>query len=564
MRIVLSLCAAMVLLGNEGRAQRRPDEGVTPHRPNILVHVYKSAQFLPTDVSRLVEFLRRKGAEVEELPLGAVVTDKVLFGRDLVVKVGIPVLGAPDVSVKVLGTEIRGGDDEAYRQYVAGGGKLLLGQSTPLESLGISMRGMARGNQRLERFVPHPITRNVRAVDYDGFGVVPVAGNVTLLGFLSRGSYHDRDNDALKDDEDPEAPAGLGLVEFGKGVVVFMGSLRPLREVSQPLVENIYDFLIPSTEPAALPTRPEASTSALPAEASRDARPKGRDIAPATSRSASGFTKPRVRSDPRDPELQWALVPAGTFEMGCVPGDTECHADETRHTVTLTRAFEMMTTEATVGMWQRALRPELGGRFGAGSDGKRVFLGNQFQPAWNSGARQPLVHISWSVAYGVCSALGGRLPTEAEWEYAARGGLDGARYPWGNASPVHTAGAPSGAEFSEYERGRGNDLRRRIAGTGHPGPVAKFAPNGFGLFDVSGNVWEWVSDQYALHTAQAERDPLGPRGSPGSPGVWVPLRGVLRGGSWDIDPWDLRMSARDYYPLDFADSLVGVRCARSL
>jgi formylglycine-generating enzyme required for sulfatase activity len=118
--------------------------------------------------------------------------------------------------------------------------------------------------------------------------------------------------------------------------------------------------------------------------------------------------------------IRWARIPAGTFQMGCTAGDLECFPWELpTHEVTLTRAFELMATEVTLQM----LRTSPSGAAALA-----------WQASWNR--EDDPVRTSWDEAQAFCTALSGRLPTEAEWEYAARGGQQGFKYPWGN-EPSH-------------------------------------------------------------------------------------------------------------------------------
>ena len=215
--------------------------------------------------------------------------------------------------------------------------------------------------------------------------------------------------------------------------------------------------------------------------------------------------------------------------MGCVPGDGSCHGNEhPRHEVEITRPYELTTTEVTVGQYNAY----------ADAAGHRT----PRQPLWNDSPEQPVVNITWEEAAAVCEGLGGRLPTEAEWENGARAGADGAVFPWGSA----------------FERRWANAVGRagRVDPWQYTAPVGSFPPNGYGLYDMSGNVWEWTADWYAPHyPAGTARDPRGP--ASGS-------RRVIRGGSWDSTAPRMRTSIRHALPPEGRYNLfVGVRCARN-
>jgi formylglycine-generating enzyme len=145
----------------------------------------------------------------------------------------------------------------------------------------------------------------------------------------------------------------------------------------------------------------------------------------------------------------------------------------------------------------------------------------------------PVVQVSWDDAIAYCQWADKRLPTEAEWELAARGGLEGTRYTWGDNPPADDS------KLANYWQGRFPDRNTRQDGWERTAPVKSFPPNEYGLFDMAGNVWEWCSDWYRAD-AYARRDttdvivnPIGPNKSwnPSEPWEWTPQR-VTRGGSF--------------------------------
>ncbi len=143
----------------------------------------------------------------------------------------------------------------------------------------------------------------------------------------------------------------------------------------------------------------------------------------------------------------------------------------------------------------------------------------------------PAVHISWEDAAAYAAWAGKRLPTEAEWEFAARGGLDGKPFVWGDAKPTEGA---SRANIWQGTFPNKNLARDGFSGTA---PVKSFPPNGYGLYDMAGNVWEWVADWYRNDTfekraqRQAIENPQGPNDSFDPQEPYTSKR-VIRGGSY--------------------------------
>lgn len=265
---------------------------------------------------------------------------------------------------------------------------------------------------------------------------------------------------------------------------------------------------------------------------------------------AQGSAQTRVNA--KDGQT-YASIPAGKFEMGCSPTDQRCATDETRHTVQITHSFWMGVTPVTVAAWKR-YREQTGKPALPAVDvfGRKINEGA-------GDATQPVVSETWSEAADYCSWAGMRLPTEAEWEYAARAGTTD--YTYGILQEIAWYADNSGKKTLEstdlYRDDAAKYPTKLLANGNGPKGVGKKAPNAWGLYDMLGNVWQWVSDYYAVgyYTSAAMTDPAGPA---------TGTQRVLRGGAWDTVPADIRVSFRLTNPPGDRVNDFGFRCAGNL
>ena len=221
--------------------------------------------------------------------------------------------------------------------------------------------------------------------------------------------------------------------------------------------------------------------------------------------------------------------------MGCSANDSECFDDEKpSHPVTITKGFWIGQTVVTQAAYMRVASTS---------------------PSRFKGEQLPVEMVTWDEAQSFCRMARMRLPTEAEWEYAARAGNSSARYgdleaiAWyaGNSGPHPVdGGALYRSDPKNYE-----DIL--IAKGNQTHPVAQKLANPWQLYDVVGNVWEWTSDWYAKdYFAHSEtRDPHGPSAG---------KQRVLRGGAWDDDARNNRLSNRYSLAPDSRNFYAGFRC----
>jgi len=247
--------------------------------------------------------------------------------------------------------------------------------------------------------------------------------------------------------------------------------------------------------------------------------------APAAARGAAAPDPPV--------KMEFVKIPAGEFMMGCSMGDTMCDAatnffktlglggptltETPAHMVKISKPFEIGKYVVTQGQWE-------------------MVMGSPSPSTFKKGDNYPAENLSWNQAQDFVTKMNSqndgfkyRLPTEAEWEYAARAGTTG----------------PSTGDLDAvawYDQKGGPYTK----------PVGKKAPNAWGLYDVQGNVWQWVQDTYSDYKKNAVTDPTNSKGDPK----------VLRGGSWDMPASVARVSARLAIPASFKNNNTGFRLVR--
>jgi formylglycine-generating enzyme required for sulfatase activity len=281
---------------------------------------------------------------------------------------------------------------------------------------------------------------------------------------------------------------------------------------------------------------PEPSAGIVAAERKDVSPPIARPVATAPAvpeRSPGTVFRDRLADGSRGPEM--VVVPAGRFLMGSPNSDKNARSDERpQHEVTISKPYAMGRYEVTFEEYDRFAQAT--GRALPGDAG------------WGRG-KQPAIHVSFEDARAYAAWLSKetgesyRLPSEAEWEYAARAGTS-TSYWWGSDMGNHHANC--GDCGSQWD-------------SRHTAPVGSFAANPYGLYDTAGNVWEWVED--CSHETY--------QGAPGDGLVWLDADGgdcgrrVVRGGSWDDNPRNLRSAGRLRLPTGVAVNYAGFRLARA-
>jgi formylglycine-generating enzyme required for sulfatase activity len=215
-------------------------------------------------------------------------------------------------------------------------------------------------------------------------------------------------------------------------------------------------------------------------------------------------------------DMEFVLIQPGTFLMGSPKTEFGRYPDETQHEVTLTQAYYLQATPVTQGQWQ-------------------AVMGNN--PSYFQGINNPVDSVSWHDAQAFIAKLNTqgkekyRLPTEAEWEYACRAGAS-TPFSCGESITAEQANFDGNIPYNQEKK----NAYREDAYRGTTTPVKSFAPNAWGLYDMHGNVEEWVQDWYEPYSSSAVTDPQGPESGD--------FR-VHRGGFWYSYAWHIRSASRD-------------------
>lgn len=318
----------------------------------------------------------------------------------------------------------------------------------------------------------------------------------------------------------------VGIIGFvyliSQGLQGYSPGVLGLNQQSDTLQPTNTQFPTPSAT-----RRPSKTSTALPS-------PTFTPLPPTATHTASPTPKYRIGStevSPADGMVQ-GFVPAGTFLMGADEDESNALRDERPQHIVNIAAFWMDQTEVTNGQYAQCV---------AAGKCRIPFSLTSFtrNPYYNvpEFSDYPVVFVSWQDAQDYCQWAGRRLPTEAEWEKAARG-QDSRMYPWGSGLDC---------DFANFRDCLGDTAEvSRYPSSASP----------YGVLNMAGNVWEWVSDWYsnAYYEIASLDDPLGPQS-----GIYK----VIRGGSWYDDAIYLRTSSRYWYYPENARFNVGFRCAIS-
>ena len=259
--------------------------------------------------------------------------------------------------------------------------------------------------------------------------------------------------------------------------------------------------------------------------------------------STSAFAQSQQGGNPPF-NMEFIRIEPGTFQMGCSTGETFCPSNERpAHPVQISKAFEIGKYEVTQAQWKAVM---------------------ESNPSRYIGDDQPVNGISWNAAQQFLERLNARndgfhyrLPTEAEWEYAARASTAGPHA--GDLDTIawylkNSGRAPFDPDAAGF-RDMASWMKAVDANGNQTHPVGQKKPNAWGLYDVQGNVLEWVQDLFGedYYRSSPASDPKGP-----ATGEY----GVLRGGAWSLPTESLRVSFRYTVPQSMSGDHLGFRCVR--
>ncbi len=269
--------------------------------------------------------------------------------------------------------------------------------------------------------------------------------------------------------------------------------------------------------------------------------------------TALTYTVEAPEPDASDPETDISnmeLIPAGEFRMGSNEGGDEKPVHSVYVDAFYMDKYEVTNAEYAEFLNAKGKHTDAGQTWLAvGHERARIEYVNSAYRSKAGYEKHPVVMVSWYGAMAYAEWVGKRLPTEAEWEKAARGGLSGLKYPWGNGIDS------TKANYNNH--------------VGDTTVVRKYAANGYGLYDMSGNVWEWCLDEYnpGFYAISPSQNPLSGANSI----KWVldnytgvNISRVLRGGAWFSIADNVRVAYRTYYTPSFTLNLLGFRCARAV
>jgi len=258
--------------------------------------------------------------------------------------------------------------------------------------------------------------------------------------------------------------------------------------------------------------------------------------------------KGRIVSNPKD-GLNYAFIPTGTFLMGCSEGDNECALQERPpHRATIANGYWIGQLETTVAAYKK---------FSASTNHQMPAEPRLAASSWNPGYKidnLPITNVTWHDAKAYCEWAGLRLPSESEWEFAARGESAQARY--GSLDEIAWYAENSGNEpfaaAAIMKEAPKQYLRKLAANGASPKPGGLKKPNAYGLFDMLGNVREWTADEWTGLTAQESNEE--------ATATEGKLR-VTRGGSYAVQASGVRVSVRGHFAETERNSATGFRCA---